>query len=75
MTALVADAEDAGATRACSSRITRISRCGKEWGIHVDGDANPCLTAARVINCAGLNAQSVARSIEGLDPSKIPLLA
>lgn len=75
MTALVADAEDAGATLACSSRVTRISRCGEGWGIHVDEDAEPCLIAARVINCAGLNAQSVARSIEGLDPGKIPLLA
>jgi L-2-hydroxyglutarate oxidase LhgO len=75
MMALIADAEDAGATLAYASQVTKISRHAGGWGVHVDGDANPCLIASWVINCAGLSAQSVAQNIEELDPNKIPPLA
>ena len=75
MTAYLGDAEAAGAMLACSSQVTRVSRRHGQWGIHVDGDPEPCLLAARVINCAGLGAQAVARTIEGLPPSTVPPLA
>ena len=80
MRALRMDAEAAGATVVLKSRV----RCGR-WtpeGLEVEvGGDDPItpmtpmtLRADRVFNCAGLGAQTVAQSFEGIRPETIPPL-
>ncbi len=61
MTALLADAEQAGATLALASPATGGSREGKGWRLRVGGDFE--LGARRVVNAAGLFAAQVAASL------------
>ncbi|MBI3349807.1 MAG: NAD(P)/FAD-dependent oxidoreductase [Burkholderiales bacterium] len=61
MTALLADAEAAGATLALASPVTGGSRDGDGWRLRVGEDFE--LGARCVINAAGLFAAQVARSM------------
>lgn len=60
MTALLADAEQAGATLALASRVTGGAREGQGWRLDVDGFE---LGADCVVNAAGLFAAQLARSL------------
>lgn len=74
MLSLLGDLENAGGAIAYSSPVLggRVT----EEGVDLDiGGAEPVtLSAQLVVNSAGLWADQVARSIKGLDPSRIPAL-
>jgi L-2-hydroxyglutarate oxidase LhgO len=71
MLALLAQAEDHGATLLCRTRVTRMVLAHEEVLIAVDG-GEPGLRARTVINCAGLHAPETARLIEGFPAERIP---
>jgi L-2-hydroxyglutarate oxidase LhgO len=72
MLSLQADAEEAGALVAFQSPV--ISGAISDLGPILTVGTEPMLTvrALTVVNCAGLGAQGLARSIRGLAPESIP---
>jgi L-2-hydroxyglutarate oxidase LhgO len=74
MQALLADAEAAGAVLALDTRIDRLRPGADGIAVVVDGDADVALTARMVINAAGLGAQAIASTVEGLDARHVPAL-
>ena len=72
MGALRADLEQAGGMVALGARVAaaRVERDGLR--LQVEGRSRLELLASLVINCAGLGAQEVARSIAGLRADTIP---
>ena len=72
MLAYQGDAEQAGAVIAFNSPVTGGEV--REGGIdlRVGGDQAMTLTARQVVNAAGLHAQSLAATIDGLDPALVP---
>lgn len=72
MQALLADAEAHGAQFARMSRVTRLSQTKDGWGVHIDDEAEPVVTAPYVINAAGLTAHLLARATEGLEEAQVP---
>jgi L-2-hydroxyglutarate oxidase LhgO len=71
MLALLGEAERYGATFAYDAPVRRMMLEADRIAIAVDGD-RPALEAAIVINCAGLEAPSLARRIDGFPASWIP---
>jgi len=71
MLALLGQAEDHGATLVCGSRVSEMRLQDAGVSIGVNGDP-PEIHARTVINCAGLHAPTVARSIVGFPPHRIP---
>jgi L-2-hydroxyglutarate oxidase LhgO len=73
MLAYLGDAEDRGTMIAFKSPVLggRVTGAG-EIELSVGGAAPMTLAARTVINSAGLDAQPVALSIEGLDPATVP---
>ncbi|MGO4326805.1 NAD(P)/FAD-dependent oxidoreductase [Cupriavidus sp. 2TAF22] len=75
MLALLGDAENAGAMLAVQSPVARGAITPDGIRLEVggaDGAADTTLLARTVINCAGLTAPALARSIEGMPPAHIP---
>jgi len=72
MTALLGDAENAGALLALRSPFAGARRVGGEWIARTGGDDPFELAARWIVNAAGLGAQAAARSIEGIAPAAIP---
>lgn len=72
MLALQGDAETAGAAIAFASPLTGGKRSGDGMLLDVGGTEPSQWRAATVINCAGLHAQQVARSLQGVPAEKIP---
>lgn len=72
MTALLGDAEDRGAVLAARTRIARIEPRGGRFDIWIDGEDEPVVSAAYVVNAAGLGARAVADAIAGLPPAANP---
>lgn len=72
MSSLLAEAESHGASFSRGSRVTRLSHHAEGWGVHLDGDPEPAVSATRVINAAGLAAHLLARETEGLAPAHVP---
>ena len=73
MTALLGDAEGAGALYARASRIERATRQGSGWQVAGQAEGAPFELQARwIVNAAGLDAQAVARAIEGFPPAATP---
>jgi L-2-hydroxyglutarate oxidase LhgO len=71
MLALLADAEAAGATLVCNTRVTRLVPGDRGIALAVD-DAAPSLRAKLVVNCAGLGAIALAARCEGLAARHVP---
>jgi L-2-hydroxyglutarate oxidase LhgO len=71
MLALLGQAEDRGAALACRQRVTRMVLDGGDVLVAVEG-GEPDLRASQVINCAGLDAPSMARLIEGFPSQHVP---
>jgi L-2-hydroxyglutarate oxidase LhgO len=72
MLALLGDAERCGASLALGSPVVsgRVEQGGIVLGV---GGAEPMtIECGVVVNCAGLGAQAVARSIAGMPPGAIP---
>ncbi len=72
MTALLGDAENAGALVAFNSPLTGARRVNDAWLISTGGAQSFEMHAHWLINCAGLQAQAVAHSMQGLPPLHIP---
>jgi L-2-hydroxyglutarate oxidase LhgO len=74
MTALLGDAEAAGALLAVASPFTGARRSDSAW-VLASGGAEPFEMGARwIVNCAGLAAQDVAQRMQGFDTAQIPPL-
>lgn len=72
MLALQGDIEEAGGVVACRSPVTR-GRCGRnEIRLQVGAGETTELAAQLVVNSAGLQAQHLARRIEGIPPASVP---
>jgi L-2-hydroxyglutarate oxidase LhgO len=71
MLALLADAEQGGATLVCNCRVTRVVLEDQAILVGVNGE-EPALRARTLINCAGIHAPAVARLIEGFPASQVP---
>lgn len=75
MTALLADAEAAGASLAVASRVTAVERVDDRWRVHVRTGADmTTVDCTCVVNAAGLGAQDLARSIDGFPQADVPPL-
>ena len=72
MMALLGDAEAAGASLALLSPIVEGMAEGGRLTLYIGGSETMNLAPRWTINCAGLNAQTVAASIRGLPPETIP---
>jgi L-2-hydroxyglutarate oxidase LhgO len=71
MLALLGQAQSHGAALVCDSRVTGMCLAAAGVLIGVNGE-EPQLCARLVINCAGLYAPQVARSIHGFPAERIP---
>jgi L-2-hydroxyglutarate oxidase LhgO len=74
MQALLADAEASGAVVAYGTAVSRMRPTSAGIEVSTGDEAAPIARARWVINCAGLWADRVAASIEGLPPQYIPTL-
>jgi len=74
MLALLGDAEAHGAAIAYNSPVLRGRNADPGIEIEVGGDQQMTLRANTVINCAGLDAQSISSQIDGVDRKCIPPL-
>ena len=74
MTALLGDFEDAGGVIAYDAPVLRGQAIGGGLSLEIGGDDPVALRAKTVVNCAGLWADRVARSIVGIPGATIPHL-
>ena len=72
MLAYQGNAEDHGASVVFKSPVESGTVCGDGIVLNVGGDEPMTIACRSVVNCAGLFAQNVARSIEGIPASSIP---
>ncbi|HXS06693.1 MAG TPA: NAD(P)/FAD-dependent oxidoreductase [Rhizomicrobium sp.] len=73
MTALLGDAEAAGANLVRNARVTAIARSGNGYRVTVENAGETLALQTRfLINSAGLWAPHLASLIEGLDPRFVP---
>ena len=76
MLSLIGDLEQAGGTVVFRTRFLRAERAGSHWRIwlgELGTAADPAEIVVReIVNCAGLQAPSVAAAIEGLAVSGLP---
>ena len=84
MLSLIGDLEQAGGTVVFRTRFSRAERTGSNWrillgevgtggGTAARTAADPAeITVREIVNCAGLQAPSVAAAIEGLAASGLP---
>jgi L-2-hydroxyglutarate oxidase LhgO len=74
MLALQGDAERDGAVCAFHAPVESIQAVNGRFIVKVGGDAPTTISAACVINSAGLQANAIARRIQGLDARHVPPL-
>jgi L-2-hydroxyglutarate oxidase LhgO len=67
-----ADLEANGGIVAFDSRVAAGELLAAAVRLEVEGDSRQTLLARTVINCAGLDAQSVSSGLKGLPPALIP---
>jgi L-2-hydroxyglutarate oxidase LhgO len=72
MTALLGDAENAGALLALRTPFVGAQRDGSRWRVQTGGEAPFELATTAIVNAAGLGAQAVARAIAGVPPAAVP---
>ena len=72
MTALLGDAEAAGAALALASPVERIEAADSGWRVHTGGAEPFELQARWIVNSAGLQAQAVAGRMAGFPAEAIP---
>jgi L-2-hydroxyglutarate oxidase LhgO len=72
MTALLGDAENAGALLARRSPFERAWRDGGLWHVETGGDEPFVIGARCIVNAAGLGAHAVARAMAGFPDAAIP---
>lgn len=72
MLALQGEIEDAGGAVALLTPVVRVTRQSDGFVVDTGGAEPGRVTATRLVNSAGLEAQGVARLIEGLDVRHVP---
>ena len=72
MTALLGDAQNAGALYAVASPFDRATLAGGHWQVHTGGDEPFELATRWLVNAAGLDAQLVAARMNGYPPAAVP---
>jgi L-2-hydroxyglutarate oxidase LhgO len=75
MQSLLADIEQQGGSFVGHTRVERISRAGTGFVVHCQlAQGSYQFACLRLVNAAGLGAQALAGSCEGVDPVLIPAL-
>lgn len=74
MTALLGDTENAGGILALASGFISARHDGDHWVCRIGEDDALEISTRWLINCSGLNAQSVAATMEGFPSAMIPTL-
>jgi L-2-hydroxyglutarate oxidase LhgO len=74
MLALRGDLEDAGGAIAFNTPVMSAARAGAQWMVRFGSADGGEFPFDAMINCAGLNAQAVARSIADYPESRVPRL-
>lgn len=72
--ALQGDAERAGAVFAFNAPVDSVEASSGRFVVKVGGPSAASVSAASVVNSAGLHANALARKIRGLDPHHVPPL-
>ena len=72
MTALLGDAQNAGALLAVASPFVAAQPAGNGWRVQTGGDEAFELDARWLVNSAGLQAQAVAAAMQGFPAAAIP---
>lgn len=72
MTALLGDAQNAGAALALRSPFGRAWREAGRWCVETAGDEPFALACDWLVNAAGLQAQAVALAMQGFPPAAVP---
>lgn len=72
MTALLGDAQAAGALYAVASPFAAAERVGQCWRARTAGAEPFELDARWIVNAAGLQAQAVAAAMQGFPPAAVP---
>lgn len=73
MLSLQGEFEDAGGMIAFRSDVTRVTREGEAFLIHVEGAETMTLRTRIIVNAGGLWAPRLAERIEGLDAAHVPV--
>ncbi len=74
MLALRGDLEDAGGAIAFNTPVTGARRKDGQWHVTFGGGDGGEFEFDAIVNCAGLGAQGVARTIEDYPASRVPKL-
>jgi len=72
MLALLGDLENAGGALATHAPVLRVDRDASGWIVHTGGTEAYTIGCDMLVNAAGLHAQAVAATIEGLAPQHVP---
>ncbi|HZR35942.1 MAG TPA: NAD(P)/FAD-dependent oxidoreductase [Nevskia sp.] len=72
MLSLLGDAENHGAVLALLSPVTALRPAAGGVEVCIEGEAQPLLRARWVVNCAGLQAPTLAQRIEGFPAAWVP---
>jgi len=72
MLAMRGDLEDAGGAIAFNTPVTGASRTGGQWSVSFGGSDGGEFEFDAIVNCAGLSAQAVARTIADYPASRVP---
>ena len=72
MLALLGDIEDNGGTLAVQTPIETLTRTAGGWLAGFGGADPGTILVDAVVNCAGLDAQRLAASVDGYPPGRIP---
>ena len=74
MLALRGDIEDAGGAIALNTPVMGARRKGGQWQVDFGGKDGGTFEFDAIVNCAGLGAQRVARTIEDYPAARVPRL-
>jgi len=74
MLALRGDLEDAGGAIAFNTPVVRARRSAGQWDVTFGGRDGGAFMFDAIVNCAGLSAQRVARTIEDYPATRVPRL-
>ncbi|GAB6841884.1 L-2-hydroxyglutarate oxidase LhgO [Methylorubrum rhodinum] len=72
MLALLGEIEDAGGALALRTPILSAARRDGRWRVRFGGEAPDTLAVDTLVNAAGIGAQALARTIEGVEPARVP---
>jgi len=74
MLALRGDLEDAGGVIAFNTPVKAAHRKDRQWSVEFGGAEGGTFEFDGIVNCAGLRAQSVARTFEDYPQARVPKL-